>query len=275
VASRALPRVILFAVFGALALSGSTASSSPDLLNAPSRWIEPTSGMAFVEIPAGTFVMGSPLDEPGREAQESQHTVTVSRTFWMGAYEVTQSQWTRVMGTNPSHFHSSDDLPVEDVTWYDVQHFLERLTASSRGRSFRLPTEAEWEYACRAGTRSPYNIGSSLTRADANISPTPDTPLAARGQTMKVGSFPPNAWGLYDMHGNVWEWTSDERCPYPERPVTDPHASCGAPVKVIRGGSWYFAADSARCALRYTHRPQDRGFSLGFRAVATATETPR
>ena len=91
---------------------------------------------------------------------------------------------------------------------------------------------------------------------------------------MKVGSFRPNAWGLFDMHGNVWEWTEDDRCPYSEA-VTDPVGACRAPLKVIRGGSWYFAADSARCALRYTHRPQDRGFSLGFRAVATATETMR
>jgi formylglycine-generating enzyme required for sulfatase activity len=225
--------------------------------------------MAFVEIPAGTFVMGSPALEPGREAQERQHSVTISRAFWLGAYEVTQAEWRRVMGVDPSHFASpGGSLPVESVTWHDVHTFLDRLTARSPGHTFRLPTEAEWEYACRAGSTSAYNIGSTLTRTDANISPSADMPIEARGQTMNVGSFRPNAWGLYDMHGNVWEWTDDDRCPYPDGPVTDPRGACGGPVKVIRGGSWYFAADSARCALRYTHRPEDKGFSLGFRAVA-------
>jgi formylglycine-generating enzyme required for sulfatase activity len=238
----------------------------------PGRWVEPATGMAFVEIPAGTFTMGSPGDEPGREAQERQHAVTISRSFWLGAYEVTQAEWRRVMGTNPSRFTSLDDSrPVEHVTWYEAHEFLDRLTARSPGHTFRLPTEAEWEFACRAGTTSAYSVGSALTRADANIAPSPDTPVSARGQTMRVGSFRPNAWGLFDMHGNVWEWTADDHCRYPEGPVTDPVGACGAPLKVIRGGSWYFAADSARCALRYTHRAQDRGFSLGFRAVAMAT----
>ncbi len=232
--------------------------------------------MTFVEIPAGTFAMGSPASEPGREAQERQHAVTISRAFWLAAYEVTQAEWRRVMGADPSHFASPDgSLPVENVTWHDVHAFLYRLTALSPGHTFRLPTEAEWEYACRAGTTSAYNVGATLTRTNANISASVDTPIEARGHTMKVGSFPPNAWGLYDMHGNVWEWTDDDHCPYPDGPATDPRATCAAPLKVIRGGSWYFAADSARCALRYTHRPKDKGFSLGFRAVAIATESQR
>jgi formylglycine-generating enzyme required for sulfatase activity len=242
----------------------------------PARWIEPVTGMELVEIPAGTFTMGSPDDEPGRDARERQHTVTISRSFWMGAYEVTQAQWRRVMGTNPSRFTSPDgSLPVEQISWHDAHEFLERLTTRSPGHTFRLPTEAEWEFACRAGTTSAYNVGPTLTRAEANITASPGTPVAARGQTMKVGSFRPNAWGLFDMHGNVWEWTEDDHCPYPQGSSTDPRGACGAPLKVIRGGSWYFAADSARCALRYTHRPQDRGFSLGFRAVAMATERTR
>jgi len=228
-------------------------------------WVEPSTGMAFVNVASGRFVMGSPADEPGREAQERQHDVTVSRPFWLGAFEVTERQWQQVMGGNPSRFRGDDRRPVESVTWFEVQDFLARLTKRSAADRFRLPTEAEWEYACRAGTTTAYAAGPVLTHEQANFAQSPE--LAAGGQTATVGSFPPNAWGLYDMPGNVWEWTADEHCPYPDGPSTDPSPSCGSPLKVIRGGSWYFGADSARCALRYTHRPQDRGFSLGFRVV--------
>jgi sulfatase modifying factor 1 len=233
----------------------------------PSRWTEAVTGIVFVEIPAGGFVMGSPTGEPGRESQERQHRVTISQQFWLGRFEVTQAQWQRVMSANPSHFHSPDGaLPVEQVNWYEVHEFLQRLGKLSPGSSFRLPTEAEWEYACRAGTTTAYSTGATLSPKDANVSPARDTRVDARGRTMKVGSFAPNAWGLHDMHGNVWEWTDDDHCPY-AGDETDPRATCKSGVKVIRGGSWYFAADSARCALRYTHRPGDRGFSLGFRVV--------
>jgi formylglycine-generating enzyme required for sulfatase activity len=215
-------------------------------------WVEPTTGMAFVSIPSGKFTMGSPPDEAGREARETQHSVTIPKPFWMGKFEVTQAEWQAVMGGNPSSFHASGgDFPVEQVNWFEVHEFLNRLAARAPGNRFRLPTEAEWEYACRAGTTTAYNTGPSLTRDQANITVSATTAPAERGQTTRVGSFPPNPWGLYDMHGNVWEWTDDDT----------------GPLKIIRGGSWYYGADSARCALRYTHRPQDRGFSLGFRVV--------
>jgi formylglycine-generating enzyme required for sulfatase activity len=222
--------------------------------------------MVFVRIAAGEFVMGSPPTEPGREPQERQHPVTISRPFWMGATEVTQAQWQRVMGSNPSRFHSADGTrPVEQVNWYEARTFLRRL--SDHSNRFRLPTEAEWEYACRAGTRTAYSNGAALTPRDAAIAVSSSQPLDQRGGTSPVGTFAPNAWGLFDMHGNVWEWTEDEHCAYPSGASVDPLARCESGLKVIRGGSWYFAADSARCGLRYTHRPQDRGFSLGFRAV--------
>ena len=196
--------------------------------------------------------MGSPSDEAGREPSEAQHPVTIRKPFWMGKFEVTQAEWQAVMGGNPSSFHASGgDFPVEQVNWFEVHEFLKRLAARAPGNRFRLPTESEWEYACRAGTTTAYNTGSTLTREQANIAMSATTAPAERGQTTRVGSFPPNPWGLYDMHGNVWEWTDDD----------------AGPLKIIRGGSWYFGADSARCALRYTHRPQDRGFSLGFRVV--------
>ena len=228
---------------------------------------EPTTGMRFVQIDAGRFVMGTPADEAGRQLQEMPHDVSFSAPLWMGAHEVTQGQWQAVMGENPSWFRNRGDArPVERVNWFQVKTFLQRLGEQSGGDAFRLPTEAEWEYACRAGTSTPYAVGTTLSASQANFDGTPET--AGEGQTKSVGSYAPNAWGLYDMHGNVWEWTEDEHCPYPTGPLVDPRAAtCGSEFKVIRGGSWYFGADSARCGLRYTHRPQDLGFSLGFRVM--------
>ena len=213
--------------------------------------------------------MGSPPGERGREAEETAHSVTISRPFYLGATEVTQGQWERVMGSNPSHFRScGPGCPVEEVSWYDVQAFIARLD-SLTSRRFRLPTEAEWEYACRAGTTTPFSTGSDLTPEQANYdaegSAHAASPVAFRRSPAPVASFAANAFGLFDLHGNVWEWTSDDHCPYPGGPVADPVANCSSEEKVIRGGSWYFDRDSARCALRYTHRPQDRGPSLGFR----------
>jgi formylglycine-generating enzyme required for sulfatase activity len=222
--------------------------------------------MRFIPVEPGRFLMGSSPEEIGREAQETLHTVELTRRFWLGELEVTLHQWAVVMGDNPSWFAQDDGRrPVENITWFQAQEFLQRLTKLGPGSSFRLPTEAEWEFACRAGTSTAYGVGSTLTTADANIARSPET--AASGQTMRVGSFPPNPWGFRDMHGNVWEWTSDEHCPYGDKPAVDPHQSCDSSLRVIRGGSWYFGSDSARCALRYTHRPQDRGFSLGLRVV--------
>jgi len=227
---------------------------------------EPRTGMEFVSIPAGVFTMGSPLTEKDREVQESRHTVTLSHGFELGRLEVTQGQWRRVMGANPSHFViRGDDFPVENVNYSDIEEFLKRLNAGTSTRRFRLPTEAEWEYACRAGAATAFATGDELTPDQANFLMTATS--LGRG-TMKVGSFAPNAWGLFDMHGNVWEWTADDHCPYPDRPATDPEARCGSGLKVIRGGSWYFGTDSARCALRYTHPPKALGPSLGFRVAA-------
>lgn len=239
--------------------------------NQDAGWVEPRTGMAFVSVPAGRFVMGSPAAEPHREEQEAAHQVALTHPFWIGKFEVTQDQWQAVMGTRPSRFdRAGRDLPVENVNWLEVQAFLRQLTARTPGSRFRLPTEAEWEYACRAGTTTAFHTGGELTGAHANIDPRrPEdaSPAQASGRPVTVGSFPPNAWGLHDMHGNVWEWTEDPHCAYSGGPVTDPRGDCAGPLRVIRGGSWRFRADSARCALRYTHRPQDRGFSLGFRVV--------
>jgi formylglycine-generating enzyme required for sulfatase activity len=159
---------------------------------------------------------------------------------------------------------------VERVNFHDVERFIGKLEELT-SRHFRLPTEAEWEYACRAGTTTPFHTGESITTAQANFDgryPYPGTPsgIYREGPT-PVASFPPSPWGLHDMHGNVWEWTADWHCPYPEASVTDPEPACVSKFRVIRGGSWHFDANSTRCALRYTHEPRDLGFSLGFRLV--------
>jgi len=213
---------------------------------APAQRADPLTGMVFARLPAATFTMGTPTSEPRREAQERQHPVTIARDFYLGLHEVTQRQWRTVMAGNPSHFGGCDDCPAERISYHDVEKFLQRLNALSSWPGFRLPTEAEWEYACRAGGTAAYGATATIDRRRANYD----------GQkTAKVGSYPSNPWGLFDMSGNVWEWTSDDHSPG---------------LKVIRGGSWKFGADSARCGLRYTHRPLDLGFSLGVRLAHDA-----
>jgi formylglycine-generating enzyme required for sulfatase activity len=244
----------------------------------PAFSVEPTTGMVLVAIAPGSFVMGSPDTEAGRNADERPHRVTLTRRIYMGRYEVTQTEWQTVMGSNPSHFSGCARCPVEQVNFYEVDDFLTRLTARSTAMRYRLPTEAEWEYACRAGTTTPYAFGSHLTIHDANVNTAPAeqvTPGTGAYRTRMVGSFPPNAWGLHDMHGNVWEWTNDFYGPYDMKADVDPRGSEASTTRVIRGGSWYFDAESARCGLRYTHGPQDRGFSLGFRVVGEPVEQSR
>ena len=256
----------------------SCSAPPPGTPEAPPSWREPTTGMEFLYISPGTFKMGSPLGEPGREEQEVLHQVTISKGFYLGKYEVTQKQWVTVMGNNPSrHPDCGEECPVEGVTMYDIEEFLARLHRLAAPDRFRLPTEAEWEYACRAGTTTPYSTGENLTTEQANYDgnhPVLGEPKGTYcGAPAIVGSYPPNPWGLHDMHGNVWEWCSDWFAPYPTTAVTDPRGPDDGLVRVIRGGSWFFNAESARSALRYTHFPQDSGFSLGFRIVREAVSS--
>jgi formylglycine-generating enzyme len=245
-------------------------------LRLPMRTVtDAVTGMTFVELPAGRFTMGSAASEAGRNADEALHDVTITRPFMLARYEVTQQEWRTVMGTAPSTFTGCGPrCPVESVTYEEVQQLIKRLNDKAGPLRYRLPTEAEWEYACRAGTTGPFSTGEALTTAQANYNgkfPYGLTPQGEyRQRPVPVGSFPLNPWGFADMHGNVWEWTSDWYAPFGEATIdnVDPHGPETGEKRVIRGGSWYFDGNSARCALRYTHAPRDKGFSLGFRLAA-------
>ena len=202
-------------------------------------------GMTFVWIPAGRFRMGSRYNEAGREDDETPHVVTITRGFWLGKYEVTQAQWMAVMGENPAHFQADGaERPVERVSWDDCCEFVRRLGA--KGGGFRLPTEAEWEYAARAGRTTPYAFGSDpgLLAAHAWHD------MNSGSETHPVGTVEPNAWGLFDMAGNVWEWCNDYYGPYPDRRVTDPTGPEVGQYRVLRGGGWNSGAGKCRAARR-------------------------
>jgi formylglycine-generating enzyme required for sulfatase activity len=235
-------------------------------------------GVSFkmVRIPAGEFMMGSPPNEPGRDNGETHHRVRISRDFWLGQTEVTQGLWKAVMGSNPSYFSNcGDDCPVEKVSWNDCQEFIRKLNGMVSGGNFRLPTEAEWEYACRGGTTTPFHTGRCLNTDQANYNG--NYPLSGcskgekRERTVKVGSFAPNAWGLYNMHGNVWEWCQDRHGDYPSGAVTEPAGPLGGSSRVYRGGSWSGHAAYCRSAMRSGSEPDYRG-GVGLRLARTESE---
>ncbi|MCS7046238.1 MAG: formylglycine-generating enzyme family protein, partial [Gemmataceae bacterium] len=213
-------------------------------------------GMGFAPIPAGTFLMGSDYNEPGRRPNEFiRHEVTLPAAFHLGVTPVTQGQYLLVMGHNPAQFNETQggslDHPVESVSWEDAVEFCRRLSQlpeeQAAGRVYRLPTEAEWESACRAGTRSPYACGNELLQSQARF--------AAQAPT-RVGRFAPNGHGLFDMHGNVWEWCAD----------LIPGNPAGA-LRVLRGGSWRSRAEECRSAARHALPATARVDDVGFRVV--------
>jgi sulfatase modifying factor 1 len=213
--------------------------------------------MRFCYCPAGKFTMGSPVSEPGHDTDENQVSVTISQGFWMAETEVTQAEWQSVMGTDPSSFKGAN-LPVEQVSWEDAQEMIRKLNQTARppsGFKFALPTEAQWEYACRAGTQTAYAFGSQLSPQEANF---------GRSQTVSVKSYPPNRWGLYDMHGNVWEWCEDWLGDKLQGGV-DPRGDSSGVIRVRRGGSRDNDAVACRAAGREGLDPGVRSVNLGFR----------
>jgi formylglycine-generating enzyme required for sulfatase activity len=213
---------------------------------------------SFVTIPAGEFMMGA---ENGNPAEKPAHRVRLSQSVEMSKYEITQAQWEAVMGNNPSYFKGGN-RPVEQVSWYDAQEFIERLNALDDGFVYRLPTEAEWEYACRAGSNSDYaGKPEAMGWYDSN----------SENMTHPVGAKQPNAWGLYDMHGNVFEWCQDwyDQDYYAQSPDVDPQGPAAGSFRVKRGGGWMFPLGFARSAARDLFAPTYRFNYVGFRLVRT------
>lgn len=234
---------------------------------------------SFCFIPRGQFVMGSPPKEPGRGENEAQRSVTISHDFWMARYECTQAVWLRVMGRNPSA-NNGGQLPVETVSWDEIASgtdcFLARVNRRNlvpKGWRFALPTEAQWEYACRAGTTTPFSFGSILDGTQANCDgflPYGTTVAGiSAGHTTPVGSYSPNAWGLGDMHGNVWEWCADSSAADLSG-GTDPPATSG--ISVRRGGSWRFNGGLCRSASRQWVSRGVGDDTLGFRIAIVPVE---
>jgi formylglycine-generating enzyme required for sulfatase activity len=248
-------------------------------------------GMKLVYVPAGRFLMGSPETEPERHADEGpQHLVAICRPFYIGMFSVTQREYEAVMGDNPSHFKQAIDggptYPVESVSWHDAMEFCRKLSSRYEEREachvYYLPTEAEWEYACRAGTLTPFALGLSLSSLQANFNgknPYGNAPQGPfRQQTTPVGSFKPNAFGLFDMHGNVWEWCADfyREDYYAESPERDPLGPRSGDRRVLRGGNWNSAGGkNCRSARRGKDDPTSMTQYDGFRVVMIAGGDPQ
>jgi formylglycine-generating enzyme required for sulfatase activity len=256
----------------------------------------------MVRIAGGTFMRGSPASEAGRDDDETRHSVSISRPFYIGKYEVTQKEWVEVMGTNPSYF-KGDNLPVENVSWYDAIEYCNKrseregltlaytidktrsdgnntngeddvkwvVTWNRSANGYRLPTEAEWELACRAGTSTPFYTGNNITTDQANCNGNYPYNNNAKGvcreKTWAVGSGTPNPWGIYDMSGNVYEWCWDWYGSYGSGSQTDPAGAPSGSVRVYRGGSWGHPVRFVRSAFRNNNTPSFRGDGLGFRIL--------
>ncbi len=270
------PLSIFFLIAGVIFLS-----FAEHLHAQPPKEITNSIGMKLLLIPKGTFMMGSPESEQGRNVDETQHEVTISKDYYLGVYEITQAQYEKVMGKNPSLFqgaivgNENAYLPVDNVSWDVVVEFCKKLSdlpeEKKAGRMYRLPTEAEWEYACRAGSKTAYSF-------DDEEGLLPEYGWFSRNssrRTHTVGLLEPNAWGLHDMHGNVWEWCSDWYEEYPKGAVSDPTGPKEGSDRVIRGGSWDYEAAHCRSANRNGRDPSFRFDYYGFRVALSPSGIPQ
>jgi formylglycine-generating enzyme required for sulfatase activity len=279
---------LLFVMF----IVASLGLGNPAVQAQPAKEITNSLGMKLVLIPKGNFLMGSPPSEEGRFDDERQHAVTISRDYYLGAYEVTQGQYLKVMGKNPSYFQGdkvaerhpttgcivkdvdSSNFPVEEVSWEDAVEFCRRLSSlpeeRKTGRVYRLPTEAEWEYGSRAGRKTAYGFGNDSSSLDeygwfhSNSS----------SRTHPVGQKKANAWGLYDLHGNVWEWCADRYGEYQRGGATDPTGPTMGSYRVNRGGCWSDGVASCRASDRVLNAPTGRWVSGGFRLALSFVGVP-
>jgi len=225
--------------------------------------------MEMVWINPGTFIMGSPENESNRESNETQHEVTISKGFWLGKYEITQSQWESVMNTRPWEgqvfVKNIPNHPAVYISWNDIQSFIAKLNEAEKTDKYRLPTEAEWEYACRAGTASAYSFGDD--KIEDYVWFGKNTYDLGNMFAQAVGQKKPNQWGLYDMHGNVWEWVQDYYGLYPDKPQADPKGAESGDTRIFRGGSFYYIAYLTRSAYRGYNSPTHKLFNLGARLL--------
>ena len=226
---------------------------------------------AFRWIPPGTFMMGSPETEQDRFDDEILHQVTLTQGFWMADTTVTQALWQAVMGNNPSQFQGKNH-PVEQVSWQDAQAFIQKLNSLIPGFAAQLPSEAQWEYACRAGTATAFFFGDNITPEQVNYNGNYPYAKGQKGlyrqQTVPVQSLPANPWGLYEMHGNVWEWCRDSwQQTLPAEPVIDPPGLDTGVLRVVRSGSWNGYGSECRSAYRSGSVPVYRRNPVGFRLV--------
>ena len=239
-------------------------------------------GMAFVLVPAGKFMMGSPPNEFGHRANEGPvHEVVIGKSFYLGVGPVTQAAYLQVMGKNPARFTAAEgggpDHPVESASWDDAVAFCARLSARpeerAAGRAYRLPTEAEWEYAARAGGGTAFAAGDGFAAPHGNFDAAypygEGAPAAGLGRTTPVARYPASAWGLHDVHGNVWEWCADwyGETYYSTLPLRDPPGPAGGRFRVLRGGGWRNHATACRAAYRNALAPHQRDSATGFRIV--------
>jgi formylglycine-generating enzyme required for sulfatase activity len=277
---------VLAAALCILLAPSATAAQGPDA----DKLITNSIGMKLTLIPAGRFLMGSPDDEAERDPEEVQHEVAITKPFYMGVFEVTQGQYRAIDPKHNAHFNAKNgggaDHPVEQVRWKEAVEFCAKLSdlAAERkaGRAYRLPTEAEWEYACRARSKTAFNVGDTLSAAQANFNGNFPYGKAAKGphhqKTTKVGSYAPNAFGLHDMHGNVMEWCADWYDPeyYKKSPKEDPSGPAVGVVPtgfakdffhVVRGGSWLDEGRGCRSAYRFRLQSTEPYRLVGFRVV--------
>jgi formylglycine-generating enzyme required for sulfatase activity len=246
--------ILLFSGLAALSLVAAQAADQPYINSIK---------MEFMPIPAGCFLMGrDPAVEKGYERELPQHKVCIAKPFYLGKTEVTQAQWEAVMGSNPAGF-KAPDYPVEQISWEAIQIFIQKLNQKEGCECYRLPTEAEWEYAARAGTTTIYHFGNdpALLKEYAWYADN------SGDKTHAVAQLKPNPWGLYDMHGNVREWVADlfDAHYYQASPQDDPAGPASGQYRVVRGGSWYSDADYCRAANRHDDSPVDQNDRFGFR----------
>lgn len=246
---------------------------------APEIWAN-SLGMKFKLVSPGKFVMGSPKSELRRFADETSHEVNITKPYYLSLYPTTQAQWRAVVGENPSKYPGSKQAPVESVSWYDCATFIEKLNAEEyfhelqrflgEGWHYAFPSEAQWEYACRAGTSTPYYFGDAASEKDGNFG---KVNADVKGRTTTdVGSYPANPWGFYDMFGNVCEWTNDYYGDYTLNQGVDPSGGARTAERVARGGSWRSVPENCRSASRFNFLSTYRGDNCGLRlAIITSS----